>query len=209
MNMFKKENQVQLIDIIKSDSSNDYERWVAACYLGDFGNRTSQKTVDTLIGLLNDRNQNVRCHAADSLGRIARSPKMKEYVVEHALEPLNRLLINGESLGAASAAKALGIINDRSAVKSLKMVLDDKKKWWQIRKNAATALGEIRDRRAVDSLVRALRDGYSSDVRISAVEALAKIKDPVAVLHLESILDDENINVRIAAQSAIEILKSI
>lgn len=209
MTMFKKENQTQLIDIIRSGSANDYRRWVAACYLGDFGNRTSQNTVDALIDLLNDDNQNVRCHAADSLERIARSSKMKKYVVQNAVEPLKKLLANGESLGAASAAMALGAIKDLSAVESLIRVVNDKKKWWQIRKNSAIALGVIGDRRALDSLVEALRDGYSSDVRLGAAEALANIKDPAAIPHLESILDDENINVRIAARSAIEKLKSI
>lgn len=208
MSMFKKESQAQLIEIIQSGSATDYERWVAACYLGDFGNRTTRKTVDSLVALLADKNQNVRGHAADSLGRIARFHKLRQYVMERALEPLIRLVTNDESLGAASAARTLGILNDRSAVKSLVEVLDDKKKWWEIRRNSATALGAIRDHRAVNSLVRALKDRYSSDIRIGAAEALAGIKDPAAIPHLESILEDENINVRLAARSAIKKIRN-
>ena len=86
--MFKKENQQDLLDSIGSDTSSDYYRWTAASYLGDFGNKTTRNTVDALIGLLEDGNQNVRSNAADSLGNIARVNSLKKYVIQHALQPL-------------------------------------------------------------------------------------------------------------------------
>lgn len=67
--MIKTKDQNSLVEIIQSKSSFDYDRWIAASYLGDFGKQTSRKTIDLLVALLEDGNQNVRDHAADSLGQ--------------------------------------------------------------------------------------------------------------------------------------------
>ncbi len=206
--MIREKDQDSLVEVIESKSNNDYNRWMATSYLGDFGKKTSQRTVDVLIGLLDDGNQNVRDHAADSLGRIAMSSKLEGYIIGHALQPLMRLLLRGESLGAASAAKALGEIGDPSAGDVLIQVLETRRKWWQIRKNAAIALGLIGEKKAIKPLINALQDRYSPDIRIGAAESLSKLGDTTAIEYLEVLKDDENINVRIAGESAIKSLQN-
>lgn len=206
--MFKKENQQDLLDIIGSAASSDYYRWTAASYLGDFGSKTTRKTVDALIGLLEDGNQNIRSNAADSLGNIAMVNSLKQYVIEQALQPLLHLLKNGDSLGAASAARVVGEIGGPIVVEDLIQALGARKKWWQIRKNAAVALGLIGDSRAVASLITALKDPDSPDIRLGAAESLAKLGDVSALKHLREMEDEDNINVRIAVESAIRILET-
>lgn len=206
--MIKEKDQDSLVEVIEAKSIDDYNRWMAASYLGDFGKKTSQRTVDVLIGLLDDGNQNVRDHAADSLGRIAISSELKGYIIRHALQPLMQLLVRGESLGAASAAKALGGIGDSSAVDVLIQVLETRHKWWQIRKNAAIALGLIGEKKAVKPLINAMQDQYSPDIRIGAAESLSKLGDSTAIEYLKVLKDDENINVRIAVESAIKSLQN-
>ena len=206
--MIKTTDQNRLIEVTQSKSSDDYDRWIAASYLGDFGKHTSQKTIEVLIALLKDGNQNVRDHAADSLGRIAGTPELKDTVIKQSLQPLVNLLKSGESLGAASAAKVLGQFGDSSAVDDLIRVMEINSKWWQIRKNAAIALGLIGDKRAVKPLVNALKDRFSPDIRISAAESLARLRDASAIDQLKILEADDNINVRIAVKTAINILKS-
>lgn len=206
--MIKTKDQNNLVEIIQSQSSVDYDRWIAASYLGDFGKQTSRNTIDLLVALLKDRNQNVRDHAADSLGRIAMTPEFKDTIIEQALQPLVSLLKNGESLGAASAAKVLGEFGDSSAVDALIQILENSGKWWQIRKNAAIALGLIGEKRAVKSLIKALEDQHSPDIRIGAAESLARLGDVSAIGHLKAMEADDNINVRIAVETAINILEN-
>jgi len=205
--MIKTKNQNSLVEIIKSQSSDDYQRWIAASYLGDFGKHTSRKTVGLLIALLEDGNQNVRDHAADSLGRIAMCPELRDTIIEQALQPLLSLLETGESLGAASAAKVLGEFGDASAVDALIQVLGSNDKWWQIRKNAAIALGLIGEKRAVKILIKALKDRYSPDIRMGAAESLGRLGDASAIGHLKALEADDNINVRLAVEAAINILE--
>lgn len=205
--MIREKDQDSLVEVIEAKLNNDYNRWMATSYLGDFGKKTSQRTVDVLTGLLDDGNQNVRDHAADSLGRIAMSSELKDYVIEHALRPLIRLLARGESLGAASAAKVLGEIGDPSAVDALIQVLGTRRKWWQIRKNASIALGLIGEKKAVKPLINALQDRYSPDIRIGAAESLSKLGDHTAIEYLKVLKEDKNINIRIAVESAIKSLQ--
>lgn len=141
-------------------------------------------------------------------GRIAMTPELKGTIIKQALQPLVSLLKNGESLGAASAAKVLGEFGDSSAVDALIQILGNSGKWWQIRRNAAIALGLIGEIRAVKPLVKALKDQHSPDIRIGAAESLARLGDASAIGHLKTLETDDNINVRIAVETAINILES-
>jgi HEAT repeat protein len=74
----------------------------------------------------------------------------------------------------------------------------------QIRKQAAILLGNLKlnDAAAVNSLVAALKDKFS-DVRVEAVQALEKIKDPLCIDPLINLLPDESLMVRNAVRKAL------
>ncbi len=72
-----------------------------------------------------------------------------------------------------SAARALGLIKDKSAVPALIEILkgDD----WRVRQAAVQALGQIKDKSAVPALMEALKDD-DWRVRFFAARALTSVK---------------------------------
>jgi HEAT repeat protein len=150
-------------------------RALAAGILGRIGEK---RTASPLIGLLTDYYQPVRRDAARALGRIG-----EKSAVPHLIEALGD---KDENVRAA-AAWALGRIG-HNAVNEMLAALEDDSVW--VRAAAAEALGESQVRSAVPDLVEHLRKD-SSQVRTAAAMALGRLGDPVALIPLMEVFQDE------------------
>jgi HEAT repeat protein len=83
------------------------------------------------------------------------------------------------------AVHLLGQLKDPTAVPVLVALLQDE----QVNYNVAWALGEIGGKLAVQGLLEALHSG-SPDVRVTAIESLAKLNAKEALPNLRPLLDD-------------------
>jgi HEAT repeat protein len=108
------------------------------------------------------------------------------------------------------AVHVLGELKDKRAVPILVPLLRD----GDINYNVAWALGEIGDERAIIPLIEALRD-KSSDMRVSAISALEKLRAGDALPHLYTLLNDHEkthfgaqVSVAEAAKAAIAALET-
>jgi len=108
------------------------------------------------------------------------------------------------------AVHVFGALKDKRAVPILVPLLQDE----QINHNVAWALGEIGDQVAISPLIEALRD-KSSDMRVSAINALEKLGAVAALPHLHVLLNDREkthtgaqISVAEAAKAAIAALET-
>lgn len=133
------------------------------------GVRTSGFTVEALITVLLDGNDQVREVVALTLGNSAN---------KCFTEPLIATLKDENKTVRRSAAISLGSMDRAKAVEPLLVVLQDSQD--DVREAAAEALGKLGDARAVESLIAALTD-RSNRVQLEAIEALGNIRDPRAV----------------------------
>ena len=170
--------------------------------------------VGPLLGVLKDRNGNIRSAAAEALGEI-NNPQ--------AVEPLMAALKDSDWLVRDAAASALGRIKDARAVGPLVAALKDSD--GNVRRAAASALEELKyqpstEQRAtllvakrdwaeatklgatvVEPLLGALKDS-DSDVRRAGTEALVKL-GAAAVEPLVRALKDGDWDTRQAAAGAL------
>lgn len=145
-------------------SLNWVVRMHAARGLGVLG---KERAVPSLVPLLVDRVKAVRVEATDALARIGRL----------ALATLVAALRHHEWILRLHACEALGKIGAAEAVGPLcQVMLNDRDA--AVRQDAAKALGGIGHAAGREALTKALAD---LDVRPFAVEALGKLKDPLAV----------------------------
>jgi HEAT repeat protein len=129
-----------------------------------------QRSVNSLIPLLYDRDGDVSRAAIWALGKKMRSPS--------AVRPLIGLLRVEDRALRMNAAEALGEMGDARAVSPLIEALGHPDAHFRYR--VAGALGGLRDKRAVEPLIAALDDDYCY-VRWNVVWALGEIGDPRAV----------------------------
>ncbi len=148
-------------------------------------------TVKALIGVLKDKNPQVRKKAAEALGQIENP----------AIKPLLAALRDDKSEVRDKSAKALIEIGGDSVIQSLIVALEDKHSY--TREIAAESLGRIGDRCAVESLVAALGD-TDWEVREQAAEALGRLRDSQAVGSLVAALKDDDSDVRQRAAESLD-----
>jgi HEAT repeat protein len=186
------------------------------------------RVLQTIFGLLGDKNWTVRQILAEALGRSHNkrviAPLIEllkdddDDVRQTAIESLAKLgarqanrrlfsiLRNSEDALRTSAAKAVAVLgNKRQALAEILGLLKDED--WEIRQGAAEALGQLRVASALDALVESLRDS-DPDVRQSAAMALGHLGRSEAVEPLLRSLKDENVNVRNGAASALVMLSN-
>jgi HEAT repeat protein len=172
-----------------------------------------------LIERLMDENESmgVRYEAASALAQIAdprtkevaleiinngpiglKSPLIKtlENIGESVVDELIGLLESRDEYVRMEAAKALGNLKDRRALKPLSRILYDEDSL--VRIYAIYSLGKINDPRAVPYLVGMLED-ENARIRKETVWTLEKIGSRQAVKPLIACLDDEDADVREAA----------
>jgi HEAT repeat protein len=149
------------------------------------------ETVAALIGVLRDKNPQVRRKAAEALGQIENP----------ALKPLVATLRDDKSEVRNKASEALVAIGGLGVIQPLIAALEDKH--FYTRETAAESLGKIGDECAVKPLVAALGDTYWK-VRERAAEALGRIGDGYAIEPLFAMLKDEDSDVRQKAAEALD-----
>jgi HEAT repeat protein len=146
-----------------------------------------------LLKALKDENQGIRVYAVQGLARL-KDPQTEDALIsathdsdwEVRKEALSALVKSGRNVEAMLQA-----IRFNSA---------------ELRELAAVRLGETGGSQAVDALIGALKDEEEL-VRLRAVNALAKIKDPSAKEPLQKATEDKDPQVSKAAQVALEAME--
>jgi HEAT repeat protein/beta-lactamase regulating signal transducer with metallopeptidase domain len=157
---------------------------IAAALSAQSGVAPDAKTVEALIGALNDADPDVRKTVIMTLGRM-RDPR-----VVTALLPL---LKDSNADVREQAVFALARTRDARATAAVATLIDDASP--DVRGQAVHLLGQSRNREAVPVLIKALKDS-SPDVREQAAFALGQLRDPGAVDPLLGMLKDSVPDVR-------------
>ncbi|MCB9451581.1 MAG: HEAT repeat domain-containing protein [Anaerolineaceae bacterium] len=133
------------------------------------------ETIDVLILLLADENQDVRWCAAEALGKIGDS-RAVDALIQSASDEIVYV--------REAAIKSLGQLQDPRAVDALKQALNDPYNY--ICSCAIESLGKIGDLRAIDTLVCML---FASNTRPrrQAIKALEEIGSPAVDALLRAI----------------------
>ena len=150
--------------------------------LGGFKDR---KTVDTLIAVLQNREEMVSIRAA----AVASLNALRD---ESAAPALRLALSDENSAIRLQAIAALSSIKDAKSVAKLSAMVTNPLETDAIRAAAVTALGNIGDKSSEDLLIRAL-DNRIGNIRNNAILALGKLESTTAVPLLISILEDKRI----------------
>lgn len=156
------ENPVEAKNALRNSDWHVREAAVRA-----LGQSDDVNAVTDLAAALNDNDDDVREAARQEIEKFGSA----------AVPVLLNILRSGRFEGQALAAKALGIIGDRSATEGLVEALSDKSMW--VRVPAAEALGAIGGKQAVVGLIAALSDD-ETEVQRSAADALRRIGTPEA-----------------------------
>lgn len=119
--------------------------------------------------------------------------KIDEMKEEDDIDGLLNMLRVGDVDERAESAKALGLLDEKSAVQDLIKALEDEEA--VVRANAALALGQIGDERALKPLIGTLKDD-SWVVRHDSAIALGELASKDAVKHLVKLQEDEVLEVR-------------
>jgi HEAT repeat protein len=138
--------------------------------------------------------------APDPRTREAAARAFRSVHEARAVEPLRRLLSDGDALVRISASEALYNNGDRRGVQVLIGILQNESER-NVRAQAAASLGRIGEDEAVPALIEAA--GGSGRVRIEAVQALGMIGDARAPEALAQIIRSSGGGLRRAALRAI------
>ena len=150
--------------------------------LGGFKDR---KTVDTLIGILENSGEMVSIRAA----AVASLNALRD---ERAAPALRTALNDENSAIRLQAIAALSSIKDAKSVAKLSEMVENRLETDAIRAAAVTAIGNIGDKSSESLLIRAL-DNRIGNIRNNAILALGKLESTTAVPLLISILEDRRI----------------
>ena len=158
------------------------------------------RALSALVEALTDASLKVKAEAVQaivSLGDQATGP---------VIRLLNDAVDEGDNLTARFAAKALGMIGDRSISPVLVEMLRGDDKF--VACESALALGRLGETKAVPDLI-ALLEEPNGNVRFAAAEALGEICDPAAYDALQKRLNDDDEGVRAKARWALSRLKKV
>jgi HEAT repeat protein/beta-lactamase regulating signal transducer with metallopeptidase domain len=197
-------------------------REVAAAIAGQTTVAGDPKTIEALIGALNDSDPDVREMVVVTLGRMrdprvvtALLPLLKDSNADVREQVVFALARSGDARATTAIASMaddaspevreqavhlLGMSRNRDALPVLLKALKDSSA--DVREQAAFALGHMRDVSAVDPMLEALKDS-SPDVREQAAFALGQLRDRRAVDGLMAALKDANGDVREQAAFAL------
>ncbi|MCG6553025.1 MAG: HEAT repeat domain-containing protein [Candidatus Magnetominusculus sp. LBB02] len=209
-------------DIIRLMKDKDVN--VRRCAVDVLNNIRDPSTADTLVAAMKDSDWWVRQIATDALTEVKGENIIKFFItmlkdssdvnmrrcsVEFfnkvtdaaALEPLIASLKDDDWWVREKAVTALGILKDERAVDALSTVLGDSEIKWAI----PSALAAIGGHKVIEPLFILLADGEKR-VRVGALKALGKLKDPETIPKLKEMLDDGEAEVRLEAVSALKAL---
>jgi HEAT repeat protein/beta-lactamase regulating signal transducer with metallopeptidase domain len=195
---------------------------VAAAIAGQTSVAGDPKTIEALIGALNDSDPDVREMVIVTLGRLrdprivtALLPLLKDSDAEvreqavfalarssdaRAMTAVAAMIDDASADVREQAVHLLGRSRNPDALPALTKALKDSSP--DVREQAAFALGQLRSANAVDPLLEALKDS-SPDVREQAAFALGQTRNERATDALMAALKDSNADVREQAAFAL------
>jgi serine/threonine protein kinase len=157
------------------------------------------RALSALVEALRDASPKVKAEAVNAivqLGQQATGP---------IIQLLNDAIDERDNLTARFAAKALGLIGDRTISPVLIELLRSDDKF--VACESALALGGLKETKAVPELIAMLSDS-NGNIRFAAAEALGDICDPASVEALQKRLTDRDEGVRAKARWALSRLRS-
>ena len=158
------------------------------------------RALAVLVEALRDKSLKVKAEAVRVI------VKQGESATGQVIRLLNDAVDESDNLTARYAAKALGLIGDRSISYVLEMLLKSEDRF--VACEAALALGRLGETKAVPELIERLEDA-NGNMRFAAAEALGQICDLRAIESLKARLRDEDEGVRAKARWALSRLKKI
>ena len=158
------------------------------------------RALSALIDALRDKSLKVKAEAVRVIVNLG------EQATGQVIRLLNDAVDEGDNLTARYAAKALGLIGDRSISYVLQMLLKSDDRF--VACEAALALGRLGETKAVPELIELLEDP-NGNMRFAAAEALGQICDIRAMSSLKARFKDEDEGVRAKARWALSRLKKI
>lgn len=190
----------EISDLIpKLGSENDNERKFSAITLSLYG----ESAVPALIALLEDENSTIREVSSKALTLIGEPaiPELESaFKDERNSENLRALSIY--TLGGLKSEKAVQIATN-AAIKAVQ----DSKENKIVRKDAATALGKLKDARSIPVLLEAMQSKTNSELVENSIWALGEIRVKDVNKELVSMLNHNNVRVRVATVWALAKLK--
>jgi HEAT repeat protein len=163
-------------------------RFAATLAIGDLQYSLGK---DTLRQLLQDNNENVRIAALYALARLGSTESLQE---------LRKALTSTDQTVRANAALLLGKTGDTSDLTRQAL-------WWTLRRpesgdmvrfQTAESLARLGDERIYPKLWTMLISKYADD-RVMGIKAMGELKTPQAKDALVTMLDDNVVEVRLAA----------
>lgn len=158
------------------------------------------RALSALVEALRDPSFKVKAEAVRAI------TKLGEQAAGPVIRLLNDAIDEGDNLTARYAAKALGLIGDRSISSVLVELLRSEDKF--VACESALALGRLGESKAVPDLI-AMMDEPNGNVRFAAAEALGQICDPIAHEALQRRLNDDDEGVRAKARWALSRFKKV
>ena len=169
-------------------------RFSAALAIGDSQYTLGEKSVR---GLLRDEDNNVKIAASYAMARFG-SP---EY-----LEILRKAITLNDQTVRANAALLLGRSGDKTAIKFLYWALQNKDSDDKVVFQSAESIARLGDERIYQKLWAMLISAYA-DVRIMGIKAMGSLGTTEAKNALVTMLDDDLLEVRMAAAEQLGMLK--
>lgn len=158
------------------------------------------RALSALVEALRDSSFKVKAEAVRAI------VKLGEQATGPVIRLLNDAIDEGDNLTARYAAKALGLIGDRSISSVLIELLKSEDKF--VACESALALGRLGEFKAVPNLI-ALLDEPNGNIRFAGAEALGQICDPIAREALQRRLNDDDEGVRAKARWALSRFKKV
>ncbi len=169
-------------------------RFATALAIGDLQYTLGQNQIRQL---LKDKDINVKIAASYAMAMLGNS----EY-----LEVLRKAILNDDQTVRANAALLLGKSGDKTALKFLYWALQDKNSDDKVAYQAAESIARLGDERIYQKLWAMLISAYA-DVRVMGIRAMGALGTPEAKNALTTMLNDELLEVRLAAAEQLGTLK--
>lgn len=168
--------------------SYGHVRREAAVALAKIG---SERAIDHIFNLLNDRFEDVQVFALKALSMLA------ERYPEKIIKNITILYGSSHHILKRNLIRLIGKIKRDEMLEFLLLAIKDG--YASIRKEAFNAIADLGyGAKVLNSLITALTD-EDPDVRLTVINILGKIKDPRAVESLLLMLNDDNLWIRVAA----------
>jgi HEAT repeat protein len=161
-------------------------RFAAATAVGETRYRPAKTKI---AAMLEDPNANVRIAAAFAAGRLGRSGGFRA---------LQKAITTKDQIARANAAMLLGRSGDKAGLKPLHWALKDGDSSDQVRFQTVEAIAALGDAEIYPKIWTMLISAYADD-RIMGVRAMGGLGTPEARNSLVTMLDDDVLEVRLAA----------